>query len=57
MWLVIMQENGEAMLGEKMEVLMMKVGTKPFVTTVVAPQNTDVVLVAFLVATKLFGVV
>ena len=50
-----MQEDGEAMLGGWMEVLMMRVGTKPFVTTVVEPQNTDVVLVACLVAIRLLG--
>ena len=52
-----MQENGEAMLGGKMVEQMMRVGTKPIVTYVLAPQNTDVVLVAFLVAIKLSGVV
>ena len=48
-----MQEDGEAMLGGKMAALMTKVGTKPFVTVAAKPQNTDVVLVAFLVVTRL----
>lgn len=48
-----MQKEGEAMLGGQMEALMMKAGTEPFVTIVVKPQNTDVVLVASLVATRL----
>ncbi len=56
-WQVIMQENGEAMLGGKMVEQMMRVGTKPIVTYALAPQNTDVVLVVFLVAIKLSGVV
>lgn len=51
-----MQENGEAMLGGWMVELMMRAGTKPFVTAVAQPQNTDLVLVAFLVATRLFDV-